>query len=273
MKTKIFTLDRRVWIGIFLFSVLCPLTQAANDFSEDGNCVALWRFENGALTTDSKGSNTLVGGGGSPTADTVNFKEGAASVEIDNSDYYNVNDGDLDAGFPLKNGDANKKISVCFWVKFASIGSYDGIFNKGSSNKYSFQVHTGWSNEKMTLGIGYNNGSSLELITFGTACSTGIWYHMGVTYQDSDKSYKMRIYDDNAGALLGGSELTGNTTNNINIEDGIVTVGKYSNGSYYLDGLIDEMVIFNDILSSDEIDQIRAGTYGVGGGGDPAQIF
>jgi hypothetical protein len=30
----------------------------ANDFSADSNCKALWRFENGALTTDSKGGNT-----------------------------------------------------------------------------------------------------------------------------------------------------------------------------------------------------------------------
>ena len=32
----------------------------ANDFSSDSNCVALWRFESGALTADSIGTNTLT---------------------------------------------------------------------------------------------------------------------------------------------------------------------------------------------------------------------
>lgn len=30
----------------------------ANNFTADPNCKALWRFENGALTVDSKGTNT-----------------------------------------------------------------------------------------------------------------------------------------------------------------------------------------------------------------------
>ena len=34
--------------------------QAGNDFSGDGNAVALWSVDNGALTTDSKGTNTLT---------------------------------------------------------------------------------------------------------------------------------------------------------------------------------------------------------------------
>ena len=47
----------------------------ANDFSGDPSCKAVWRFENGALTADSKGANTLTAVNG-PTADTSLYKEG-----------------------------------------------------------------------------------------------------------------------------------------------------------------------------------------------------
>ena len=46
----------------------------ANDFSLDNNCLVLYRFENGALTTDSKDSATLVASSPSPTADTTHYK-------------------------------------------------------------------------------------------------------------------------------------------------------------------------------------------------------
>ena len=88
----------------------------ANDFSGDTNCVALYRFENGALTTDTKGTNTLNVSGGSPEADTVNYQEGSASCLFDAAahDAFSIADGSLDAGFPLKDGDAVGDISVCF---------------------------------------------------------------------------------------------------------------------------------------------------------------
>ena len=52
----------------------------ANDFTNDANCKALWNFDDGALTTDSKGTNTLTNSG--VTADTVDFKEGNASGDF-----------------------------------------------------------------------------------------------------------------------------------------------------------------------------------------------
>lgn len=77
----------------------------------------------------------------------------------------------------------------------------------------------------------------------------------------------MRIWDDNAGALLGGAEETGNATENISITAASVYVGAYQYGpaNNTHDGLIDEVVIIPDVLSSDDIDLIRQGTYGAGG--------
>ena len=236
----------------------------ANDFSGDSNCVALWRFEDGALTVDSIGTNTLTAVG-VPTADTSIYKEGGASVNY-NSTYHGIFDADLDTGFPLKNGDTNKKISVCFWVRFTNLpgtGLQTYLFSKwkvANQRSILIQCYNDGASSRFYLSIGSDAGD--EFVDHGSALSAEVWYHIGVTYQDSDKSYKIRIWDDNAGALLGGAEVSGNTTNDIRVSTDPVRIAYPS--PYDWQGKIDEMVVFNRILTSDEIDQIRAGTYGAG---------
>lgn len=237
----------------------------ANDFSGDSNCKALWRFENGALTTDSQGGNTLTPVN-SPVADLGDFQEGLASVDLELSeeDYFYIDDADLDAGFPLKNGDANKKISVCFWVKYESLSgaAWNVVFGKMESGKRSIAIAVNIS-DQFVFALGYGGGASWEFEIHSTAIVIGRWYHVGFTYQDSNKSFKFRIWDDFAGSLLGGAEVTGNTANNINVEDARVQIGAgyFAAAQEWVDGLIDEVVVFDDILTSAQINAIRQGGY------------
>ena len=98
----------------------------ANDFSSDANCVALWKLDNGASTTDSKGTNTLTNVN-VVTNDAVNQQEGDAcgDFELDSSQCLTITDANLDAGFPLKNGDATKIISLCAWCYLESLETVD----------------------------------------------------------------------------------------------------------------------------------------------------
>ncbi len=90
----------------------------ANDFSGDSNCVALWSFDKGALTTDSIGDNTLTDNNTVGT-DAVDYKEGdqCASFKKTDSEFFSITDANLDNGFPLKTGDTTKKISGALWFK------------------------------------------------------------------------------------------------------------------------------------------------------------
>ncbi len=57
---------------------------------------------------------------------------------------------------------------------------------------------------------------------------------------------------------------SGTATNNISLTDAPFAIGAWFNGGtpvYPIDGLIDEVVVFRDILTTGEIDQIRQGTY------------
>lgn len=248
----------------------------ANDFSGDSNCVALYRFENGALTTDSKGTNTLQDVN-TVTANTAAYKEGSASADFDdaNGEGFYVTDANLSAGFPLKSGDTNKKISLAFWIL---VDSYDGShgqaivskYDSGNNKRSLLLFFDNANSQKLTFVLGYNSGASGETVfAYGTALTVDRWYHIGFTYDDSSKAYRLRIWDDTAGDFL-GADATGNATNNINAEDalfGIACRDNYGSPSYlYFDGQLDELAVFNDILTTDEIDDIRAGTYGAGGG-------
>lgn len=239
---------------------------SGNDFSGDPNCVALWRFEDGALTADSIGTNILTNNNG-VVSNQVDYKEGAASAdfELDSSQCFYIADGDLDANFPLKNGDSNKKISICFWFqRESSVASSEILISKWDStlNTRSLLLQINSSNE-FRFYLGYNGGASAELVlNTGTVLATGRFFHFGFTFQDSDKAWKIVIWDDTAESKI--VDASGTAGQNINVEDSPFVIGGYfDNGSIFgsYDGEKDEVVVFKDILTTGEIDEIRQGVY------------
>ena len=230
----------------------------ANDFTGDENCVALWSFDVDALTTDSIGGNTLTDVNNC-NVDDVDYKEGDQSVDFDRSapqEYLKITNANLDTGFPLKS-EGTGTFSITFWVKFNGVDSGYVI-----SKLVSGEITIGFdiNNGVLYVSHGYNNGDSLESDSYGTNLVTGRWYHIGYTYNNSTKDYLMRIWDDTAGDFL-DSDLTGTWTNNIYLGTADFHISGRSGEAYGLWGHEDEVVVFKDILTTDEIDEIRQGTY------------
>jgi len=239
---------------------------SGNDFSSDPNCVALWRFEDGALTTDSIGTNTLTTSY-SPDANTAIYQEGEASGDV-SSGYLYITDANLDTGFPLKNGDTNKDFTVAFWMNAPwgqSNATGSVIYGKGgASGLYSlniaFQEPSGSGSGRILVHPGIYGGTGHDTITSTKLMERDQWYHVAVTYEDSSwPTVKVRVYDPNDDSV---TQTVDNVVESINVENGDVKIGRYrySSQSYY--GLVDELVIFNDVLDANEIDEIREGTYG-----------
>lgn len=247
-------------------------TQYNSGFTGDSNLTALYRFENGALTTDSKGTNTLTDNNTVGT-DTVNFKQGAASadLELSNSEYFSITDTNLDAGFPLKNGDSTKNISVSAWIKIESVAEgYEPVvlakWDDTSDDKKSFWA--GAINDSGTIyaqiGFGFNSGTTWEGYVHASALSTATWYHITWSYQNSDKAYAIRVRSA-AGAVV-GTDKTGTATldaNKLTVNTSPLYIGAYETGgaSGFWDGLIDELVVFKDIISEAEATAISKGIY------------
>ncbi len=231
-----------------------------NNFSSDPNAVALWRLEAGKLTVDSLSTNTLSNKG--VTANTANYKEGQASgdFEVDENDYMQIVDPNLSAKFPFKNGTSNKKMSVCFWARFESMpktNESEFLFTKEAPGKNSLVIKTYNSLGVMRLqfGIGYNSGQQWQIASHDSPLAVGVWYHISVTCDAATRRYYLRIWDDSAKAVL-GADKSGMFSYDVSITDAPVRIGNLC------DGLIDEMVVFKDILTVAEMDAIREGTYG-----------
>ncbi len=238
---------------------------SAYDLTNDPNCVALWRFENGALTVDSIGGNTLTNNNG-VTANLVDFKEGSASADFlsASSKSFQINDSDLDDGFSFKGNDTNKEISVCSWFKAQSFpGIFNGLFSKYDigNNKRSLQISVK-NDGRFTVNIGISAGASAETIYSGGSLYTGMFYHYGFTYRHSDKSWQIVVWDDTA--QFNVIYAFGSSTNTINIEDAAVSIGAAAlrNGipEQFWNGEIDRTVVLKDILTLDEMNSIRVGT-------------
>jgi hypothetical protein len=250
----------------------------ANVFTGDPNCVALWRFESGALGTDSIGSNSVAGSGGA-SADTGNKKEGGASVDLvaASSQYLFLDDGSLDSGYPLKNGSSSPKHSYCGWFYMdldPSSGQARIVYSKYHTvNARSILVYlyNDGTGVKFAVNIGYNSGISEEGAEIPRAThdvQTGQWYHFAFTHNDSTKAWHIRLWDDSGSTAY---DNTGTFTNNITINNQPINIGREPSAYWqYWDGHVDELVVFNDILTTNEIDQIRSGTFP---GGGAAQIM
>jgi hypothetical protein len=106
----------------------------------DPRLQARYRFESDALTADSKGTNTLTASGGMPTADTVDFKTGAASLYLAGSgQHLRIADASQGPLFPFKNGDTWLSGAFTSWWKFYSV-SQGTLFGKFLPSNYGWRV-------------------------------------------------------------------------------------------------------------------------------------
>ena len=257
----------------YILMVLCLLfaqnAWAANDFSGSNAC-ALWKFEND-LTDDINSNNLTDYNTVQFDGDPADHQEGAYAsyYDIANSEAGYIADGDLSTDFPGKSGTSEQDFTICCWAKFGSVptsGGYTAIIDKlgTSTRSWNVGVVDDSGTSRIYFGIGYSSGTQSTRLDFGTGATTGVWYHIGAVYTASDNSMRLRVWDDNAGALL-GSNATGTAGGDMSPDTEYIRVGKSAAGGLYYDGWIDELVIFKgEALSDADIDAIRDGTYGAG---------
>jgi len=244
----------------------------ANDFSGDANLQALYTCEgylgNGnGLDDDSTKGNDLTEVG-NPDLEEILVKEGSKAMQtVDSQGMQFLADASLNADFPFKNGSSNQKLSVCFWAYPSAINAYNFAVTKwyGGVAKRCWGCGLSSATKAWELWIGYNGGASSEIKGLA-ACTVAVdkWYHVAMTYDQDTKAYHIRVWDQTATTVY---DVSGTTTNAINIEDAGFAVSGNEDGANYFRGVLDEVAVFNDILTTDEIDEIRNQTFGGGGGG------
>lgn len=241
-----------------------------NDYSGDSRVKAHWRFEPAGLTTDSISTNHLTASASSPTAaSSYHEGSGAADFEDSNSQCFYRLDSDLAAGFPLKSGDTKKQFSVCFWMNLETLpgsGNWDCIISKYDSTAGKRSFWAGMYYNRFTVLWGYSSGASqyqYDYLYGAAYWGVGQWYHVGITIDGVAKILYVKIWDEVLQKVVANT--LSKPASELYINDVPLMIGASSNVwptvTNYFDGIIDDVVVFDRVLTSGEIDAIREGRF------------
>jgi hypothetical protein len=236
-----------------------------NDFGSEPNLQAAYDFESSTLA-DSKNGNDLTSVGlmtGFPGffgADGRDRKKGAIGAGFDRNfangtPYFKIDDANLSAGFPLKSGDATKRISLCGWFKFTDTIWFSTLWSKAATSQFTFDAYV-WPG--LTLRFGYNNGASSQTIYDSFNAQVGRWYHIALTIDGLAKTYSIRIWDDTSQAIVRNT--SGIFSNELYVGTAPFQIGATSGATWPNLGYCDQHGVYNNVLTTAEIDEIRANT-------------
>jgi len=205
--------------------------------------ISHWRFEPADIHADSMGNgNILFDSIGTPSSELTHFIEGSGGVKLTSSDRLRINDTDLSANMPFKNGTANQTISICFWYK--QVGGGTTVISKTLACRI-WPKHPGVEVTTYPSDVG--------VIEHLTATELDKWYHIGIILSPTTR--RIRVFDNTAEAILGTDVIQDPVLQNVSTWAWELYVS--SPGTVYLD----DIVIFNREISVAEIDAIRSGTY------------
>ena len=150
------------------------------------------------------------------------------------SDYVDCGDG---AGLDFGTGD----FSICMWMKTSSSLAMR-LVNKRDASNIGYEITTNTSGQ-IRAGIGDSSGYTQGV---GGTVNDNAWHHVAITY---DRDGSVSLYVD-AGTP---------STADISIRSGSIDnsesfrIGRLRLPDKYFDGTIDDLRIFNHVLSADEI--------------------
>ena len=190
---------------------------------------------NGATSTsDVSNQNNSVTVNGAQIS-TAQSKFGGSSMLFDGSnDYLSVGGSEWNSN--LNSGD----FTVEFWIRFNTIGTPYIIQNYNGSNGWGVAMWSGGGGTNYFDGFWYSGGWKYIQYDVGgssqyTTASADTWYHVAFVRDGNDWSLYLN------GTLEGTrTGLSGSITSS---SLGSLEIGRKYNGSYYVDGYIDDLRI------------------------------
>ncbi len=278
---------KRVLLAFFLFFLLCIPSSAGiiirgsggsgtTNYVNDANCIGAW-FMNSSTSdeTDQTGNgNTLsvTSGDTIPTSATVpsGYSGTSRDVERDDSEGMNQADGN---GTDIS---GNQDFSIVAWIKIetgADTSVIVGKYYTGTSNRQYQIVYR--STDDALCGYVSSDGSTYSKAIGGTSTvDDGNWHHIAMVFDYDAGGSTLTLYLDGSVDSNGADNPKSHTGG---IYDGAAyfSVGCASDasGGYVFgtgfDGLLDEVAIFDRVLSLAEIQAIKNnGLDGSKGGND-----
>lgn len=163
----------------------------------------------------------------------VTGKVGTA-LDFDGADYVNVGDNEI-----LR----SESITISVWAKASALDTWNGIITnkQGAADGINLQMGT---SQNIAALVG--DGSSYSYIRSTTIPVVDTWYHIVITHNTDD--------DNNILYVNGTNEKEG--VRALAYTAGDTIVGRFYRSSLPFKGIIDEVRIYNRVLSADEVTEL-----------------
>lgn len=212
------------------------------------NIVSHWEFEESSGTrVDSHGSNDLTDNN---TVGQATGKQGnGADLERTNTEYLSISNaaqsglkitGDMSVSMWLKVEDqvTSGTIEYQLYNRYQSAGNHRSfsltyIYNGGT---YAIQVITS------------ANGSTIKYGNISQTFTPGTWYHLVAVYDASAGSVELYVNGSSIGTISGLDTA-------LYADSAPVEIGAQS-GAYTFDGVLDEVTVTSDVITSGEVTTI-----------------
>ncbi len=199
--------------------------------------VGFWRFDEGAeyKAADSSGN----GNDGKIDLDHVKWVEGVSKSALYFGGKGHVEIPDSDT---LEPTDA---ITLDAWVKWeidpAKGDPWANIINKNGDDQYQLRH----SKDNARFEVAIQTDSDKLCVQSKTQPKAGVWYHVVGTYD----GFSVYIY------VNGELENSGSMSGSMKTSESPVNIGRRIDGDCHFNGVIDEVVIYDYALSSDEVSE------------------
>ncbi len=218
---------------IYLVSLVVVLSIALTNTTE-AELVGWWRFDEGSgtIANDSSGNGNDGTFNGNPQW-VVGYFGGA--LEFDGSDDYIDcgNDPSLDL----------TKWTITFWLKINENKDYNGFVIKGLDAAENYEV-LGFADGSFHFPIQHTDGSRTFVNTSAGVIVPDEWAHFAYSY---DEAEGRRFYKN--GSLIFEDTESGTPQ----ASTGILSIGNEQPMSRYVNGTMDDIRIYNHVLSEPEI--------------------
>jgi len=192
-----------------------------------------------------------IGGGviASPTAPPFS---NTYSVDLDGSDDYIDCGGASDFGFTDGAGN-DDPFSISAWVKLDSNNIQRMVDKSGTTQASRSYLFGTDGTHVFSLFLGPGTGNYLFVRENG-ALSTGVWYHLVATYDGSNTAGGISLYRNGSASTTTNS--SSGTYAGMPSTSETLKIGRFNLNGSVMNGLIDEVAIFDYELTSSQVSDI-----------------
>lgn len=222
----------------------------SDDSISISGAVSHWKLNDNAASTVVVDSELLQDGVASANTDTFN-DAGVVNGALDFGGTQKATIAD-NAAYSFTNDSTDSAFSISAWIFVTNTGSSQRIISKwaGSSREWLFYID---SSERLQLLL-WDEATDGSITTVSNSAVPTGWHYVTATYSGSDTAAGINLYIDNV--LATSTDATNGTYNSMLGTATDVIIGTDGDGTAYFQDKIDNIILFNKVLSTSEISSL-----------------